>query len=371
MIEHTDEKERRMPVLTDLTEYGADESFFAEAALYPDRRLARITAQHKGLYKAMTNQGETSAEISGRFRHGVTALSEYPAVGDFVMVSLPDATAGHAIIHHVLQRKSAFSRKAVGLEAQTQIVAANIDIVFICMSLNHDYNVSRLERYLSVAWNSRALPALILTKADLCADLSHILEEISTIAPGVDVVATSINDQSSYDGLRSSLKPGITASFIGSSGVGKSTLINLLAGKDVLRTSRIGRNDKGMHTTTHRELLLLPQGGVVIDTPGMRELGAESADVSQSFADIEALATQCRFNDCTHGAEPGCAVKQALETGRLDERRWTNYQKLKREIRYHGLSSRQVETEKLNGMFENVGGMKKARAFLRNIDKRR
>lgn len=368
MINHTGEREQCMNILKD---YGADEKFLAEAALYPDRHLARITSQHKGLYKAITNRGETLAEISGKFRHGATALSHYPAVGDFVMLSLPDGNAGHAVIHHVLQRKSAFARKAVGLEEQIQIVAANIDIVFICMSLNNDYNISRLERYLSVAWNSGALPVIILTKSDLCANLPHILDEILAIAPGVDVVATSVNDQTSYDGLRSYLRPGVTASFIGSSGVGKSTLINLLAGKEVLRTSHIGQDDKGMHTTTHRELLLLPLGGIVIDTPGMRELGVEFSDFSQSFSDIMALTTQCRFDNCTHGAEPGCAVKLALETGRLDERRWANYQKLKREARYRGLSSRQLETEKLNGMFKDIGGMKKARTFLKQNDKRR
>ena len=353
-----------------LTEYGA-ENFFAEAALYPDWHLARITSQHKGLYKVITNQGEAPAEISGKLRHGATALSHYPAVGDFVMLSLPEGKAGHAVIHHVLQRKSAFTRNAVGLEEQTQVVAANIDIVFICMSLNNDYNVSRLERYISVAWNSRALPVIILTKSDLCADLSHILDEIAAVASGVDVVTTSINDQTSYEILRPYLKPGVTASFIGSSGVGKSTLINLLVGKEVLRTAHVGLNDKGMHTTTHRELLLLPQGGIVIDNPGVRELGVESANLSQSFADVVALIAQCRFDNCTHGTEPGCAVKQALETGSLDERRWANYQKLKREARYRGLSSRQLKTEKLNGMFENIGGMKKARAFIRKSNKRR
>ena len=355
-----------------LTEYGADEGFFAEAALYPDWHLARITAQHKGLYRAITEQGEILAEISGKFRHAASVLSHYPAVGDFTMLSLPDVgNAGHAVIHRVLQRKSAFTRSAVSFEEQTQIVAANIDIVFICMSLNNDYNPSRLERYLSVAWNSRALPVLILTKSDLCANFSQVLDEISTIAPGVDALATSINNEASYGALRSYIKAGKTASFIGSSGVGKSTLVNRLAGKEVLRTSHIGQDDKGMHTTTHRELLLLPQGGMVIDTPGMRELGAESANLSQSFADIVELATHCRFDNCMHGAEPGCAVKQALETGRLDKRRWANYQKVKKEIRYQGLSSRQLEAEKLNGMFESFGGMKKIRSFIRNNDKRR
>ena len=354
-----------------LKDYGADAGFFAEAALHPGWHMARVTSQYKGLYKAVTNQGETLAEISGKFRHKASALAHYPAVGDFVMLSRPDSEAGHAIIHHVLKRKSVFTRSAVGLEEQTQIIAANIDIVFICMSLNNDYNASRLERYLSVAWDSGALPVVILTKSDLCADLPHILDEISAVALGVDVITTSVNAQASYDGLNSYLKPGVTASFIGSSGVGKSTLINLLAGKEVSRTSAIGHDDKGMHTTTYRELMVLPQGGIVIDTPGMRELGIDFADLSRSFADIEALAAQCRFDDCTHGKEPGCAMKQALETGALDERRWANYQKLKREARYRGLSSRQLEAEKLNGMFESFGGMKKMRAFIRKNDKRR
>ena len=311
------------------------------------------------------------AEISGKFRHEAAALSHYPAVGDFVMLSLLEANTGSAVIHRILKRRSVFSRRAVGLENQTQIVATNIDIVFICMSLNNDYNLSRLEHYLSVAFNSCALPVIILTKSDLCDNLPDILNEISMIASGVDVISASINDPASCDGLRIYLKPGVTASFIGSSGVGKSTLINLLAAKEVQRTSHVGQNDKGMHTTTHRELLLLPQGGIVIDTPGMRELGVESGELSHTFADIEALAVQCRFHDCTHDTEPGCAVKQALEAATLDERRWANYQKLKREARYQGLSSRQLETDKLDRMFESVGGMKKAKDCIRKNDKRR
>lgn len=353
-----------------LRDYGAGENVFIEAAAYPDWHPARITSQHKGLYRVMTGRGEMLAEISGKFRHETTALSRYPAVGDFVMLSLPEA-AGHAVIHHVIQRTSVFARSAVGYEGQAQIIAANIDTVFICMSLNNDYNPSRLERYLSVAWNSGALPIIILTKSDLCADLSRVLDEIAAIAPGVDVITTSIHDPGSYAALRVYCKSGSTASFIGSSGVGKSTLINGLAGKEILRTSHIGKDDKGMHTTTHRELLLLPQGGVVIDTPGMRELGVESVDLSRSFADIDALIAQCRFDNCSHRTEPGCAISEALETGELDERRWANYLKLQREAHYQGLSSRQVETEKLNGMFGDVGGMKKARAFIRQNDKRR
>lgn len=357
--------------MNNLVKYGANERFFAEAELYPDLLLARVLSQHRNLYKIITEHGEAFAEISGKLRYETHSQSDYPTVGDFVMSSHNENLSGHAIIHHVLNRKSVFERTAVGADNQIQVVAANIDIVFICMSLNKDYNLSRLERYLSVAWSSQALPVIVLTKADLCEDLSHIVSEISTIAFDVDIVTTSRFDQVSHSKLRSYLKQGVTASFIGSSGVGKSTLINQLIGKELLNTSTTGHDDKGRHTTTHRELLLLPQGGIVIDTPGMREIGALSADVSKPFADIETLISQCRFRDCTHTTEPGCSIREALETGTLDERRLANYQKLKRETRYHGLSSKQIETEKLNNMFKNIGGMKKARDYLRKNNKRR
>lgn len=351
--------------------YGANERWFAEAALYPDLCLARVVSQYKGLYKIVTESGECFAEISGKFRYKVTALSEYPAVGDFVMVDHTEGSSGNAIIHRVLTRKSVFKRAAVGGEHQTQVVAANIDTVFICMSLNNDYNLSRLERYLSVAWSSGATPVVVLTKADLCEDLTGVIAEISAAAPGTDVVATSSYDQASCDKLLPYLRQGMTASFIGSSGVGKSTLINRLIGEELLTTSQIRQDGKGRHTTTRRELLVLPQGGIVIDTPGMRELGAEAVDLSKSFSDIDDLAANCRFRDCTHTAEPGCAVRQALETGALDfSRRLESYRKLKREARYDGLSFKQIESEKLNAMFESVGGMKKVRKFIRQNYKR-
>jgi ribosome biogenesis GTPase len=184
------------------------------------------------------------------------------------------------------------------------------------------------------------------------------------------VVATSSLDQISCDKLKPWLRPGMTTSFIGSSGVGKSTLINRLMGEELLTTSEIGQDDKGRHTTTRRELFVLPEGGIVIDTPGMRELGAESVDLSKSFSDIDRLVAQCRFSDCTHTKEPGCAVRQALEEGTLDERRFQSYQKLKREARYDGLNFKEIETQKLNTLFEEVGGMKKARKFIRENNKR-
>ncbi len=347
--------------MNQLIRYGASERYLAEATLYPGFSLARVASQYKDLYKIVTEQGELLAEVSGKFRYETKALADFPAVGDFVMVDRTEGSTGNAIIHHLLTRKSAFERTAVGTEGETQVVAANIDLVFLCMALNNDYNLSRLERYLSVAWNSRATPVVVLTKADLCADLPGALAEIATIAPGTDVVATSSFDPASWDTLLAFLKPGVTASFIGSSGVGKSTLINRLAGGELLATSETRQDDKGRHTTTRRELLVLPQGGIVIDTPGMRELGVESVDLSRSFADIDALAERCRFHDCSHTNEPGCAILGALEAGTLDERRLENYRKLGREAKYEGLSSREIENEKFTHMVGGKAQMKRLR----------
>ncbi len=356
--------------MNQLIRYGANERCLAEATLYPGLFPARVVSQYKDLYKIVTEAGECPAEISGKFRYETTRLSEYPAVGDFVMVDRIRGDSGNAIIHKVLTRKSVFERVAVGDEHQTQVIAANIDTVFICMSLNNNYNLNRLERYLSVAWNSGAIPVVVLTKADLAEDLSEVMAGISAAAPCTDVIVTSSHDQASCEKLLPWLQPGMTASFIGSSGVGKSTLINRLMGEERLATLEIRQDDKGRHTTTRRKLLILPQGGIVIDTPGMRELGVESIDLSKTFSEIDRLASNCRFRDCTHSSEPGCAVLQAIEDGTLDPRRLENYRKLKREARYDGLSSKQIETQKLNGMFEDVGGMKNARKYIRQNNKR-
>jgi len=356
--------------MNNLISYGARERYYNEAALYPDLKLARVVSQYKNLYKLVTETGDFLAEISGKFRYEAKGLSEYPAVGDFVMVDLSLGSSSNAIIHRVLTRISAFQRAAAGTEHQTQVVAANIDTVFICMSLNNDYNLNRLERYISMAWNSCATPVVVLTKADLCEDLSVPLSEISAVAPGIDVVVTSSNDRASCDKMLPWLQPGMTASFIGSSGVGKSTLINRLAGEELLMTSGIRKDDRGRHTTTRRELMILQQVGIVIDTPGMRELGLESVDLSKSFSDIDDLAMKCRFRDCTHTTEPDCAVRKAIEDGTLTERRLQSYHKLKRETCYDGLSFKQIENQKLNAMFGSVGGMKKARKSIRQNNKR-
>lgn len=355
--------------MNNLEKYGATERFITAAAWYPYYYLGRVISQYKDIYKVVTNHGEFLAEVSGKFRYNTNRVADFPAVGDFVMLDRNDSDDGNMIIHHVLTRKSVFERKAAGVSGQSQVVASNIDIIFICMSLNNDYNLSRIERYLSIAWDSRAIPVIVLTKSDLCSDISQFLNKILSVAAGTDVIVTSSYDKQAYEQLLSYVKKGTTASFIGSSGAGKSTLINCLAGKEVLSTSEIRKDDKGRHTTTRRQLLVLPQGGIVIDTPGMREIGVESADLSKSFADIDLLVSRCRFNDCTHGNEPGCAVRGAIESGALDMRRFENYKKLQKEARYDGLNSKQIEKEKLNAMFGSIGGMKKAKDDIKQKNK--
>ncbi|MEG6521940.1 ribosome small subunit-dependent GTPase A [Desulfotomaculum sp. 1211_IL3151] len=354
-----------------LKSYGISERFLQEATLYPDLVLGRICSQYKDLYKAVTPQGEVFAEVSGRFRYGASRLSDYPAVGDFVMLDRSMDEGGNAIIHQVLTRKSSFERKAVGMEQETQVVAANIDTVFLCMALNQDYNLRRLERYLSIAWDSRALPVVVLTKADLCPNLEEKMAEVSSVAIGVDVLVTSAMSGDGYGSIRSYVQPGKTVALIGSSGVGKSTLINRLAGEELLQTNDIRKDDKGRHTTTRRELLVLQDGGIVIDTPGMRELGLENADLARAFSDIDRLAEQCKFRDCSHRSEPGCAIQRAIQQGTITRERLDSYLKLKKEAGYEGLTSKQIETEKINRMFSGMGGMKNARKFIQEQSKKK
>jgi ribosome biogenesis GTPase len=350
---------------------GLTERFILEANQYKDLYIGRISSQSKNLYKVLTEQGEIAATISGKLQHSVKELSEYPAVGDFVMIDRVDNSNGNGIIHHVLSRKSVFARKIAGSSQDTQVVATNIDTVFICMSLNNDFNLRRLERYLSIAWDSGATPVIVLTKSDLCQEIERRLNEISSIAFGVDVLVTTSISDDGYQPLKSYLSSGRTIAFIGSSGVGKSSLINRLFGQTILETNEIRNDDKGRHTTTRRELIMLPDLGVVIDTPGMRELGIISADLSKSFADIVELASNCRFNDCTHESEPNCAVQKAIKDGVLTAERLASYRKLGRETKYDGLNSKMIEKEKINEMFSSMGGMKNARKFIKEQNRKK
>jgi ribosome biogenesis GTPase len=343
-----------------LKKYGLTERFEQEATLYEGLFLARVSEQHRELYKVIGEHGEFHAVCSGKLAHYADGQLGFPAVGDFVMIDRQEAELGNAVIHHVLRRKSVFTRKAAGGANEEQVVAANIDTVFLCMSLNADFNLRRAERYLAVTWDSGAVPVIVLTKSDLCGDLERRLTEISSVALGADVLVCSSASGDGFETVKAHIPPGNTAAFIGSSGVGKSTLINRLIGMNVLATKEIRTgDDKGRHATTHRQLILLSDGGVVIDTPGMRELALYTGDIGKTFEDIEELALKCRFSNCSHDSEPGCAVRQAIENGTLSAKRFESYQKLGRELAYEGLNSRQLENEKINRMFGGKGEMKR------------
>ncbi len=309
----------------------------ALASDHPGLTLGRIVLQEKGLYHIITMKGglpaSQPAEVSGKFRFESSGPSDFPAVGDYVMVDTNNGDT--AIIHRVLHRRSLFLRRAAGTANTEQAVAANIDTVFICMALNNDFNLRRLERYLSAAWESGSIPVVLLTKSDLCDDLDLKLAQVQGSAIGVNILTTSAL-RNELDSLLSYMAPGKTVAFLGSSGAGKSTLINRLLGEERLKTGGLRNDDRGRHTTTHRELIILPDGAMVIDTPGMRELGMWDASegIDTAFADIEELAEACRFRDCTHSGEPGCAVCQAITEGTLSQSRWQSYLKLTAENSY-------------------------------------
>lgn len=353
-----------------LINLGFSERFLQESRLYKDLFLGRVVSQYKDLYKVASENSEILSEISGKLRHSSDDLSDYPAVGDFVMIDREDDLHGNAIIHKILTRKSAFVRRAAGTSHDVQVVAANIDTVFICMSLNNDFNLRRLERYLSIAWDSGAMPVVVLTKSDLCDDLSQRLAQIERVAVGVDIVVTSSVTQGGDDAILKYILPGRTVAFMGSSGVGKSTLINGLIGQDIIETKEIRKDDKGKHTTTRCELIVIPSGGAVIDTPGMREIGLESVNLAKTFADIDDLIESCKFTDCQHETEPGCAVRKAIEDGIISQERLESYKKLKKEARYDGLNSKQIEKEKINEMFADFGGIKNAKNYIRTKNKK-
>lgn len=299
-------------------------------------RVGRVALEHKGMYRVYAEDGNLLAEVSGKLRHRANGTEDFPAVGDWVVISVRKEEQ-KATIHAILPRKSKFSRKKAGATTEEQIVASNVDYIFLVNALNTDFNLRRLERYLLLAWESGANPVIILSKADLCRDLEDKIREVESVAMGVPIHAISAEQQEGLDQLDSYIQLGKTIALLGSSGVGKSTLTNALYGeeKQDVKTIREG-DDKGRHTTTHRELILLKSGGIVIDTPGMRELQLWEADegLGQSFSDIEELILHCKFNDCKHETEPGCAVQHALSEGILDEERFKSYVKLQRELAY-------------------------------------
>ncbi len=329
-----------------LTELGWD-TFFQDAF----RRLsrfdllpARIISQQKNSYRIMTQNAELVAVIAGKmYQHGQT--EDFPAVGDWVTIQ-PPARGEIALIEALLPRKSQFSRSAAGGRDRRsggapdqQIIAANIDVLFIVSALDsgRGLNLRRLERYLTLSWNSGASPVLILNKADLCQSIEVMINKVYEIARGAPVVPVSVWLNQGLDVIHKQIGKGHTAAFIGPSGVGKSSIINSLLGEERIKVNTVRESDSaGHHTTSHRELFLLPQGGAVIDTPGLREiqLWSDQDALNETFDDIEGLAEQCRFKNCSHNAEPGCAVQQALESGSLDPGRYNNFLKMQKELYY-------------------------------------
>lgn len=307
---------------------------------------SRVISQEKGIYKITDGTNEKLAVVSGKFRYFAKTVSDYPAVGDYVIADWPEDES-NAVIQLLFPRKSCFMRKAAGLGKQEQVVAANIDIIFICMSLNNDFNIRRLERYLAVSYDSGATPVIVLTKADLCDDVANKISEAQAVAFGIDVMAIS-SLENDYNEVLKYIETGKTIAFLGSSGVGKSTLINKLIGENVIATGGIRNDDKGRHTTTHRELVALENGAFLIDTPGMRELGMwdNESGIDTAFGDIEEFACKCKFANCSHQSEPGCAIQEALDDGTLDRDRWESYLKLKIENEFAANGSTYLESKR-------------------------
>lgn len=326
-----------------LADLGWNAAFAEHFEAWPEGGLvpARVSCQERQRYTILCEAGELKAQLAGRYRHQLRDRGAYPCVGDWVVVK-PQTQENKAQIAGLLPRQSSFSRKAVLAggpaygEGKTEehILAANVDTVFLVCGLDRDFNLRRIERYIAVAWESAAKPVLVLNKTDAALDLEGQLAAAEQVAMGVPICATSALQNEGLNDLRAHLGPGRTIALLGSSGVGKSTLINSLLGAEVLRTGPLREHDqRGRHTTTHREMILMPGSGILIDTPGLREIQiwGEEESVTRAFEDIEELGRQCRFRNCSHQSEPGCAIREAIEAGDLDPKRYRNYLRLLRE----------------------------------------
>ena len=318
-----------------LSQYGWDAHIAAQFEDVADESLqpGRVLSEHRGGYVVATDSGDVEAAVSGRYRHEAAAAEDFPAVGDWVGLEIGDGDKS-SVIRALLPRMTRFVRPARGDATGAQIVAANVDVVLLVAGLDQDFNLRRLERYVALAWSSGAEPVIVLNKADLCEDVAERVAAVSMIAPGVPVRVLSARDGTGLDSLTPLLEPGKTIALIGSSGVGKSTIVNALLGWDRQSTGAVREDDqRGRHTTTMRELVVTPSGALLIDSPGMRSVGMYEIEegLADAFSDVDAFASQCRFSDCTHESEPGCAVKAAISAGSLSASRLASQQKLSRE----------------------------------------
>jgi ribosome biogenesis GTPase len=329
----------------DMQELGWD-GFFSgafESMRVPDSLPGRVVSLEKDSCHVLTESGELFAGISGKMRFHTNRAEQYPAVGDWVVIQPLDGDS-RGIIHAILPRKSKFSRhitggrpRLSGGKTEEQVVAANMDIVFLVGALDggRGINLRRMERYIAIAKSSGAAPVIVLNKADLCPDVEARVAEVETVAYGIPVCAVSAKTRAGLDTLENYLTPGITGALLGQSGVGKSAIINALLGEERQATSEVRENDRrGRHTTTRRQLILLPRGGAIIDTPGIREIQVwgDEKNLDEAFEDISKMAKDCRFSDCRHDTEPGCAIRAAIRRGELEASHFKNYQKLQREL---------------------------------------
>lgn len=314
-------------------------SFFSEhfkSLQIPDTVPARVVSERRNSYQVYSQYRELSAEISGKIRYQAITEDQYPAIGDWVVIR-PQMNEAKAVIHGILPRKSKLSRKEAGTVASEQIIAANVDVVFIVSGLDggRNLNLGRIERYLTLTWSGGALPVIILNKVDLCPDVDGCVRDVESVAVGVPIYPVSATERIGLDALRRHLGIGVTAAFLGPSGVGKSALINALLGIERQEVGGVRQSDlKGRHTTSRRDLILVPDGGAVIDTPGLREiqLWTDEDHPQQAFKDVETFARDCRFRDCQHHTEPGCAVRAAIRAGALDISRLHDFRKLQKEL---------------------------------------
>ena len=327
--------EERSGARASLVQLGWNGSF--EQAMGPLRQEGlvpvRVIAEHRGQYRVAGPGGEMPAEVTGRMMYHAEERMDYPVVGDWAAAAVLDNGA-LSVIRTILPRRSVLARKSAGRKLEGQAIAANVDIIFVVIGLDHNFNLNRLERYLAAAAGTGARPVVLLSKSDLAPDAEAAAAGVRSRTDGPEVIAVSARTGGGMEEVRALLTEGRTACFIGSSGVGKSSLINRLAGKELLKTAEVREADsRGRHTTSHRELFVLPSGGIVIDTPGMRELGLWDAGqgIELAFAEIGSLAPGCAFSDCTHRTEPGCAVRAAVESGALERARYESFLKLGRE----------------------------------------